>query len=1661
MEPPPDQLQPIQDFYDRGMMLRAHAAAESVGSLRQWRGAEGRVLAGRLAMNLGAPHLGRVLHLLAWREHPHDPAAQYYYARAIFDRRGPLPAWEFLQKHGDLAGATPTQRADWLSLYAQIAGFLRDFQTAEQWLARAEAADPNHAWVLMERSDLLERQDRYEEALAVARDVLVRRPWYRPAVQQASSLLQLLDRDRDALDLLRQAAANIESAPVVMQLAALETELHLYDDAGKSWERSVELSPLMEKGMAKWLAGRRSDVAYYSGDFDRAAALAKEAGNPFHEKIAEKLLETKGHGRRVVLPVGFVRQHHMTCAPATLSALSRFWSIQADHLALAEAICYDGTPAHSERNWAEMNGFVAREFTVDWNSVNALIDAKIPFTFTTTHATSSHLQAVIGYDSLRGTLLIRDPFQRYSGEFIGDATFEKFRSTGPRGMALLPRDRVAQLDAIALPDQALYDRLYDVQQALVAHDRARAAAACEKMVESSPDHRLTLWARRSLSSYDSDVSQSLILIDKLLELFPTDPNLRLGRLSCLRVVGRREDRLAYLEAICQEKGVDPIFWEQYARELKDDARDIPRASRLLRRALRYRRREASIYHALGNLRWEQRRFDEALQLYRFAACIDDKDEGLARTWFIASRHLKQTDAVLAQMRDRFRRFGRRSSQPARTLFWAYEQINLPDEGYGVLDEALKLRPEDGELLAFAASSHARHGMLDRAAELLAAAKGKAREMTWLRTAAGIANIRGEPREALQLWRQIVAVEPLALDAHRYIALLLAETEGRAASIAHLREFAGRFEHNYEIQKLLIEWLREEGPAAVEPAVRKLMEIHSADAWARRELVGPLLSLGRFDEAAAEAEEALRLDPANPSSHYFHGLVLARAGRVQEARSAFRQAISLSADADYAISQLMVTCDTVAERKAELAFVEQELVSQTIFGDGLLAYRNHARDTLDADELLASLREALAARPDLWHAWSALIRQLADVGQTQEAHELALKATARFPLLPRLWLDLAAVCRVRSDRDGEINALNEALEINPAWGEAVRQLAEVYDRAGETKRSCELLEQATVRSPLDSNTHGALASMLWKVDRREEALERAGRAVRQDPGLQWIWNLIRGWAAALKKPTYAIDLARELTVSRAGEARSWLVLAGMLAQKEQIEERLAALDKAVALNPRLLEAHDQRAWVLSNAGRYHEALAACRPPAWGEAPPSRLRGRAAWITAEKGDIPGAIAAMQALVEEEPHYYWAWTQLANWHRENHDYNKYRSTAGTLVDQWPLDAVSRGYLGQALRLTKDRAGAKAAFSESLRLDPDYEFGATSLFDMAIDDNEVAEATRAFGFIKRHARDASALARECRLAATRRDHPAALELFDQLCRHEHVDRETLDWAIKPLAPVVGEGKVNRILHALATAPKTSRTPVARVLVDRLTKGKHWRQASDLVEELMPRGGDLAHGVAQAWLGALGSHLNGAPLNGFLRKHGRFLREDDTDWGTAGYALHCVHRHAEVIDWMADWRDRKGIAPWMLVNLAESYRAMKRDDDAHAVHIYAEGMPFSGFDKPRSIHRLWLAADAARSGNAEAATAMLNGAKMMSVDRDYKFLRQVIDAMILALEPTIPGGFPKIREKLAMAKTTHAKFAGDRELKRIYLQALDLISSRCRGIAARWWCFWQRVAVQ
>lgn len=1651
MQIPTHQVEPILALYEQGRYLQAYARAHPLGPLDEWRGTSARLLAGRLAANLGAPELAHRLHVSAWRHDRTHPEARYYYARVLLERRGPLPTWQFLSRDPELTGAEVGTRADWLSFRATVAAHLRDFDVAEELLAQAEALEPERPWLWIERASVLELEDRYEEALTAARRSLELHPWYRPGVQDVANGLQLLDRDREALALLTEAAARLESSGVLAQLTLLQTELELFEEARRSLDRFAELSPLMEPEVERWLAGRRADVAYGLGDLTEAEVQARLAGDGFHERLAARLAERSGEHRRVHLRVGFVRQHHMTCGPATLAAISRFWSMPAEHLGVVEAICYDGTPDHSERYWAETNGWRAREFAVTWESATALLDRGVPFTLSTVETGSAHLQAVIGYDSLRRTLLIRDPYQSHHGEFLADEMLERYRATGPRGMALVPREQAALLE-LDLPDAELYDLLHQAQRALVRHDRAAAEVAGAGLTAKAPGHRLTLQSRRAFADYDADQSGMLACIQELLALYPDDGNLRLVQLACLRDLARREERLTLLKEICERADSHPIFWQQYARELSADAREYPTALRLLRRSLRIHPRSDSALFILGGILWDQRRFREACELYRFAACLEDTHEGYAHAYFTASRHLRQTGTAMRFLQGRFRRLGSRSSQPARTLFWAHHQLDQMAEAFAVLDTALQQRPEDGELLLFAAEAHARHGDGERAAPLLAAAEGKCGRIAWLRTAAELALLRGELAAALPLQRQVAEAEPLAVEAHRAVAQRLAESESQGAALAYLAQITERFPHHYGLQQLLIEWLREAGePAELEAAVRRLIEIHPVDAWTRRELALVLSEDRRLEEALEELEIARRLEPHTPSYFCVAGQLYATAGRMEDAREAYRQAIHLSVDTDFAIAALVGACDSPAQRREALCYVEQELVRQVVFGDGLLAFRDQARGVLSAEELLTTLREALAARPDLWHAWSAVIRQLTEMDQTPEALALAQQATERFPLLPRLWFDLALVHEARADRNGEIDALQRALRINPGWGVAARQLAAAHLRAGQTATARAILEHAVAHSPLDPGNHAGLADTLWDLGQQEAALAHLERAVELEPGFDWAWNALAERSGGQPRAEAA---ARRLTTRRRGEARSWLILARVLDGAEALPERLAALDQALVLNPRCLEAYTFKAELLTEAGRFEEALAACRPALW-ETPPTELRARAAWVEAERGQIREAITQMQAVVGEDPHDYWAWNLLHRWHDALGASEEALTAARTLVRLAPQNPYSWGMLGRAALGVADRAGAKRAFRRALELAPDYDYAGLSLFDEQFSDEEFPQAAATLELLRPQIDALWLLPREVRLAARREECATATRALRTLCLTATDEPWPLNAAAHAMTTAGWAREVEQVFTEALEQPDVN-PRVGDMWIRSLAARQDW-SGGERLESLRQRG-EVGIQATAAYVETLADARRSAPLHRFLRRHRELLRRHDVTWGSTGYALLTILDYRGTVAWLADWPRRSGAQPWMLHNLVVALRALGRDAEAAAVSQHAVASGIEDWGTPS--HHIWLALDAAVLGHPNSAVEHLRGIDTDSLDGEDHFLYACVRALVeLQQSPNEEraAAFALVRQRLREAAGHCQNYVMQPALARAYRRCVKRVARVCGGMLPTLWA-WSRV---
>jgi tetratricopeptide (TPR) repeat protein len=1555
-----EAIKSVLAVYERGQCVDALRVAESFAPLPEWSGVEGSILAARIAANVGAPRLASRMTVRAWHTDKTHPAAQLQWGFELTTRRGPLGLWLAMREWPKHREPTPAQQADLLALRGSMVADLRDFASAEELLNRAESLGTKHPWVHLQRSHLLQHQDRIEEALVVtkAAGALYPHPFYRPVVQVQAHLLQMLDRDDEAMQLLTEADAFLQSGSIAAQLFSMLAEHGRWQEAESALERYVVLSPLMESPLEKWVTSQRARIAYHLGKREDAARFAGNLDDEFHKNFAGKLAVAQEKEERVQLDVTFVRQHFKTCAPATLAAIGRYWRMPSEHLKLAEAMCYDGTPHWQQRQWAENNGWLVREFRVTLDGAISLLARGIPFAISTVEATSAHMQAVVGFDRVRGTLLLRDPGQPYIIEAPAEDFLKRYRAFGPHGMIFLPLAERARLDGFQLPDDAVYDQYHRLWLELIKHNRARAAEIVSQMEARFPDHELVWESRLDLAAYDANNTDQAKCLDQLLEKFPNSPARLLRRLGCLRDAPR-DERIKFLEKACAGKEADPALFVELARALQGDARFLPDARRWLKRAFRFRPMDTNVISVRADLFWEDGKLEEATELYRFAANLEGFRENLYQSWFIACRRTRRSDEAMAHLQDRFARFGGRSEQPALTLAWAWREMEQPGRAREVLREAAQLRPSDGLLLLRAAALVARLGDIAEGDRLLEKAKGKVRENDWLRTAAEIAEYKLNLGEVLECFRKILKLEPFALDAHAGVARTLARLEGSAAALTHLRSACAEFPHHYGLQRMLVEWSRSAGPVAVETAARELLRVDPSDAWARRELAVALCNSNRNEEALPEAIEGARIEPRNTYSFSVLGYIYRGLQKSTEAHSEFRRAVELSADNTNAIHSLLELARTDKERRDELDFVEGELIRQVVQGDGLLAFLELARPLIEPEKLLKSLRLAHSERPDLWHGWSSLMSQLGQLGQLDEARDLARAATEKFPHLPRVWLDLATVYQWRNEPEEETKAAEHAFEMNPAWNKSTLALTGVLERRGKMEDARRVYERALQHCAEDAQLHAFHAHLLWRLREKEAAFTTLERALRIAPGYEWAWGLLADWSANCGEPERAAKFSRALTQESPGEMRVWLMLARVVNEPSAMSERLAAVDKALALDATATEARDFKAELLAYAERFDEAIKACEDgAAVCTVDVHMLRGRQAWVEAQRRQFPEALRLMRAVLAENTSYVWGWNQLAQWLIQQGATVDAADALEHLLRLRPRDPWVHRQLGY-LRLKKDdRAGAEKAFAIALQLAPTDEYSARNLFDLQLKSDDLNGAAATLRVMETHQPGAPTLASEIFLHLRTNDRPASIRAFEKLCASPDPEEWPLDAATDAFKRAGRSDSAMKILKAALKQPSCN--PQVGVAIVHLLIGQK-KGFSAVRFFLGLNSGERQRRAAAPVVQGLAEMKGKLFLRWLLWRRREVLARDDAAWGQVGYALSNFQRMKEVARWLSDWRKRQNVQPWMLFNLCLALRHLGRYDEANELARYV--LEKWGHREGSADMRLFLAIEDALAG--------------------------------------------------------------------------------------------------
>jgi len=1599
-------LREVLAHYDAGQYLTAYkVGVQSMGPLRNWTSTAGRIVAGRLWGNLGARTRASIAFVNAYRAAPDDPEATYYYSSVLLERRGPLQTLGFLRNAKPNEEGSAETRASLLLAQMDCLGQLRDFEAADKAFERARAIAADLPWLWVEHASLLERQDEIQAAIVSAKRALSLQPHYRPAVQVLARLLQSAGHTSAALETLQVSASHNQSGAIYMQLGLVLAQLNQHQSAWEAFQNAASQLPCIEPALFQWLCGHCSDATYHSENIDLAIMFARMSQTTLAVKLADRLMQ-RSPPRRVQLPVPYIGQVHKTCGPATLASLAGFHNVPVEHTSIAEAICYDGTPAASERRWAESNGFGAREFTVTWQSAIELLDRALPFTLTTHEATSAHLQAVIGYDDRRKSLLVRDPSTPHIVEYDAQALFEQQAWVGPRGMVLVPTAQATRLAEATLPDARLFDQTYALQLALEGHKRSVAEQCWIALKNEAPEHDITSHALRALCNYDGNQTGLLSSYEDQLKRHPKVTRLLLGKLACLNGLARRDEVLQMLERETLSDDADPLIGQQLALELLADARQSDRCRKLLSRAITARPADGQSYAALGQVFAARQNWPQSMECFRFAACLDENNDTAAASYFSNARCIGKEDEALSFLQDRFVRRGKRFAAPCRTLFLALDGLGRTPEAVAVVEQSLKWRPTDPEVGLFAAETYARIGRTEDASRCLSEAKPRSRMTDWLRVAAALDLLAGDLPKALSRYREVLAMEPLAMDALGEVVRILSATESRSTAVEQLTRTASAHPHHEGLARLVVDNTEDEGERGIE-VIQHLITLAPDDAWVHRELAIRLGRRDRFEAAFAALECAREREPDAAPYFVVKGYLELWQHDTDKAKAAFMQAVSLDADYTQAIRGLMALGPTPAERTPLLAHIRSELRRQVSFGPGLACYHEVLGSEVSNEDTLQFLNEAHAARPDLRECWTTLIDHLLQMQKVGEAATLANKYLEHFPLQAGPYLKVAAVHRTSGNRVAMINALRTAVALAPGNAAATRLLGEALLYNQEFDEAIACLAKAAALQPLEGSYQVALADALWQSGRKSEALARVKLALQIDPALSLAWERLAPWSAATGTRQPAIEFAQELVRSRPLSPWAQFGLAETLEPSGRFEEQLAALDAAIRLYPRFTDAHDTKALELAMAGRYDEAVTACNPSAYGEDIPVNLKGRAAWIEGLRGNRELAIKMVREILQSQPDYLFGLAFLGRWLAE--------------------EGI--------------RESAKDAYRKALFIMPTNTDVGWALLQLELDDNEHEEAASTLLILKRYENSPLLHMASTQIDLAAQKPELAIAAFTALGKLHGDHLGYLDETARKIAAAGHSDLLAQALEKMVLDPE-SVPEVGYVWAKHGAERSFWFWCWRLAQ-MLPN--DMATQATVAFFENLSGDGFGISLALAITWFGARLRTNDAVWGTVGYALLRQGRPNAAITWLSDWNTRAGLLPWMLLNVVTALRTLNRDEEAHRLSTHALSLPS---DHTVDEHRMWLAWDAVLAGNTEEAS------RFVAVSQDTEgALAKFVTAMIQAalVVSTAPGQtFDKahFKELVQSAKSQWPSAWRRRLARRLIRQLTHLVNDRRRQMA-------------
>jgi len=312
--------------------------------------------------------------------------------------------------------------------------------------------------------------------------------------------------------------------------------------------------------------------------------------------------------------------------------------------------------------------------------------------------------------------------------------------------------------------------------------------------------------------------------------------------------------------------------------------------------------------------------------------------------------------------------------------------------------------------------------------------------------------------------------------------------------------------------------------------------------------GAMFEEGRFDDALAHFNEALRINPRYADARRNAGIVLLRQGKIDEAIAALAEVLNYRGDWP------------IAHNYLGLAHAQK--------GEFDMAVQNY--------------NAALQLKPDYVEALKNLGIVLKEQGKTDEAINKWKTGLQLEPDNPDVHYNMGLVMAEQYKYDEAVNHFNVTLAARPDWPEAHHNIGAVYYLQGKLDLAAKHCAEAIRLSPDYYDAHQNMAMVMAKQGKLDEAIKHFNKALEAELPRPEVHYNLGGVYYQQGKLNLAAEQCAEALVSKPDYLAARVTLAGILVEMGENQLAVQHYHKALQLEPDQPYVLKNLAWILATS-----------------------------------------------------------------------------------------------------------------------------------------------------------------------------------------------------------------------------------------------------------------------------------------------------------------------------------------------------------------------------------------------------------------------------------------------------------------------------------------------